>query len=177
MAVAAELGYRFRPPNVVQRGLQAMAATRGGAWTFARVLPPMDRAVDRLSKGRTSVPRLLAGLPVVMITTTGRRSGKARTTPLLAIPFEADLAVIGTRFGEPDTPAWVHNLEADPAAVLEHAGRRCEVVARPATPAEADRIWATAAGIYPGYPKYRSRIKGREVRVFVLQSASPERSH
>lgn len=173
MAVATELGYRFQSPNVVQRGLQAMAATRAGAWTFARVLPPVDRTVDRLTRGRTSVPRLLAGLPVVMMTTTGRRSGQPRTTPLIAIPFGADLAVIGTRFGEPNTPAWVHNLEADPAAVLEHAGRRCEVVARAATQEESDEIWATAAGIYPGYPKYRNRISGRTIRVFVLRGGRP----
>lgn len=170
MSVAAQLGYRFARPNLVQRGLQSLAATRAGAWTFARVLPPVDKAVDRVSKGRTSVPRLLAGLPVVMLTTTGRKSGQARTTPLIAIPFGADLAVIGTRFGEPATPGWVHNLEADPSAVLEYGGRRAEVVARPATTAQEEQIWATAAGIYPGYPKYRERISGRTVRVFVLQS-------
>ncbi|MEO6821297.1 MAG: nitroreductase family deazaflavin-dependent oxidoreductase, partial [Candidatus Nanopelagicales bacterium] len=161
MGVAEELDYRLRAPNIVQRWLQAMASTRGGAWTFARVLPPVDRAVDQFSKGRTSVPRLLAGLPIVMITTTGRKSGQARTTPLIAVPAGPDLAVIGTRFGQAATPAWVLNLEADARAVLEHAGHRCEVVARPATPEEADSVWARAAQIYPGYPKYRQRITGR----------------
>ena len=173
MGVAAELDYRHRSANTAQRWLQAVASTRAGAWTFARVLPPVDRAVDRVSKGRTSVPRLLAGLPVVMMTTTGRKSGQARTTPLIALPLGADLAIIGTRFGEPATPGWVHNLEADPRATLEHAGHRCEVVARPATPAEADTAWAVATEVYPGYRKYRTRITGRTVRVFVLETSVP----
>lgn len=170
MGLAADLGYRHQPANPVQRALQALAATRPGAWTFARVLPPLDRAVDRVSNGRTSVPRLLAGLPVVMLTTTGRRSGQARTTPLIAVPSGDDLAVIGTHFGEPTTPAWVLNLEADPSGVLEYAGRRRQVLARPASAQEADAAWRVAGAIYPGYSRYRERITGRTVRVFVLEA-------
>lgn len=57
----------------MQRALQALAATRGGARVFARVLPPLDTWVERLTHGRHTVPGLLVGLPVVDLTTTGRR--------------------------------------------------------------------------------------------------------
>jgi deazaflavin-dependent oxidoreductase (nitroreductase family) len=171
MGSATEIGYGHRRANPVQRGVQAVGSTRPGAWAFARVLPPLDRLTHRVSKGRTSLPEVLAGLPVVMVTTTGRRSGQPRTTPLIAVPVGDDLALLGTNFGGPSTPAWVHNLEADPRASVEYRGRRAEVVARPATDEERARVWAASSGVYGGYTKYRSRVTDREIRIFVLEPA------
>ena len=60
MGVAADLDYRFKPANGAQRALQALAASRGGAWVFARILPPLDTWVERVTHGRHTVPGLLA---------------------------------------------------------------------------------------------------------------------
>jgi deazaflavin-dependent oxidoreductase (nitroreductase family) len=171
MGLAADLGYSYKPPNVVQRGMQAFGATRPGAWMFSRILPPMDRALHKVTKGRTSFPMVLAGLPVLMVTTTGRRSGAPRTTPLIAPPVGDSVALVGTNFGQEHTPAWVYNLEADPNAVIEYRSRRLAVRARPADDGERAEIWKTAEGVYGGYAKYQDRITGRDIRLFVLEPA------
>ena len=152
--------------------MQALGSSRPGAWTFARLLPPIDRLLERTTGGRRSAPGLLAGLPVVMVTTTGRRSGQRRTTPLISVPVGDDLALLGTNFGGPSTPAWVFNLEADPRATVAYEGRAIEAVARPATEEERAVVWAGSEGVYGGYAKYRTRVQDREIRIFVLETAS-----
>ncbi|MGI9624154.1 MAG: nitroreductase family deazaflavin-dependent oxidoreductase, partial [Acidimicrobiales bacterium] len=62
-----------------------------------------------MTGGKTTVPGLLAGLRVVMLTTTGAKSGEPRTMPLVGIPSDGDLAVIGSNFGQGPTPGWVYN--------------------------------------------------------------------
>jgi deazaflavin-dependent oxidoreductase (nitroreductase family) len=171
MGLAADLGYRHRPANAAQRGVQALGSSRAGAWFFSRTLRHLDDAVARVSRGRRSAPQLLAGLPVLDLTTTGRRSGRPRTSHLISIPVGEDLAVLGTNFGQPATPAWVLNLEADPRATVTHRGRTLPVTARPATDAERAAVMERSRGIYGGYEKYQQRISGRRVRVFVLEVA------
>lgn len=169
MGVAADLDYRFKSANGAQRVLQALAASRGGAWVFARILPPLDTWVERVTHGRHTVPGLLVGLPVVDLTTLGRRSGLPRTTHLIAIPYEDTLALLGTNFGQPSTPAWVLNLEAEPRARLSYRGTTVDVVARPADDAEQAEVLAISERFYIGYRKYQTRITGRRLRVFVLE--------
>lgn len=176
MGLADDLDYRFRPAGRVRRGMQSVVATRAGARVFARVLPPLDTWVQRATGQRHSAPGLLAGLPVVDLTTTGRRSGQARTTHLIAVPHEDTLALLGTNFGQPGTPAWALNLEAEPAATLSYRGRSVPVVARVVTGAEEAAVLAHAERLYVGYRRYQDRISGRRLRVFVLERA-PDRQH
>src|SRR4051794_20420278 len=114
MGVAADVGYAYQPPRAFRRVMQAIAGTRAGAWFFSKTIESMDRVCGKLTKGRTTVTQLLAGLPVVYVTTTGRTSGDVRTHPLVAVPFGNTLAIIGSNFGGERTPGWVFNLEADP---------------------------------------------------------------
>lgn len=172
MGLAADLGYAHRAPNALQRGVQLCASTRLGAWTFSKTLPRLDDVVGRLSRGRHSAPGVLAGLPVVDLTTTGRRSGVRRTTHLIAIPVDDTLALLGTNFGQRSTPAWVLNLEQEPRATVRFRGAVRDVVARPADERERSTVMANAAGIYGGYLRYQSRISGRTVRVLVLEPAA-----
>jgi deazaflavin-dependent oxidoreductase (nitroreductase family) len=169
MGLSSDLSYRFTPANPFQRMMQALVSSRPGAWLFSRLLPTLDTVVGKLSGGRTSVPALLAGLPVLDVTTTGRKSGLRRTTHLLSVPVGEDLALLGTNFGQPATPGWVFNLEADPQAEVTFKNRTLPVVARPASEAERDEVMRLAAGIYGGYAKYQTRISGRTVRIFVLE--------
>ncbi len=172
MSVAADLDYRFKPANAAQRALQALVATRGGAWVFARVLPTLDTWIQRVTHHRHTAPSLLAGLPVVDLTTTGRKSGLRRTTHLIAVPYGDTLALLGTNFGQPSTPAWVLNLEAEPAATLSYRGATLEVVARLASDVEQAEVLARSEKLYIGYRKYQTRITGRRLRVFVLERAA-----
>jgi deazaflavin-dependent oxidoreductase (nitroreductase family) len=171
VGLAADLDYVYPRPNVFHRGMQAFAATRGGAWLFAKTLAPTDRLLSKTSKGRITVPELVARLPVLVLTSTGRKSGQARQTHLIAVPFGDTLAVLGTNFGQADTPAWVFNLEAEPRAQVSYQGKTRNVIARAATETERVDILAKAGSVYVGYPKYRERISGRELRIFVLDPA------
>lgn len=171
MSLAEALDYRFRPATRIQRALHALVATRGGAWVFARMLPTLDSLVQRVTRHRHTVASLLAGLPVVDLTTTGRRSGLPRTTHLIAIPYDGTLALLGTNFGQPSTPAWALNLEAQPAATLTYRGTTLGVHARLATEAEKDGVLARSEELYIGYRRYQTRITGRRLRVFLLDPA------
>jgi deazaflavin-dependent oxidoreductase (nitroreductase family) len=171
MGLADDLGYRHVRANRFQRAAQAFASTRPGAWTFSKLLRHLDDLVVRASRGRTSAPEVLAGLPVLDLTTTGRKSGLRRTSHLIAVPYDDTLALIGTNFGQPSTPAWVLNLEADPRASVTHDGTSMEVVTRPANEDEQLAILARSAAVYPGYLKYQDRITGRHVRIFLLEHA------
>jgi deazaflavin-dependent oxidoreductase (nitroreductase family) len=172
VGIAADLSYVVPRPTLVQRWVRRLASTRSGSWGLARTLPAMDRAVARLSHRRTTAAELLAGLPVVVLTTTGRRTGRPRATQLVALPVGDTVAFLGTNFGQAGTPAWALNLEADPTATVAHRDTTVDVVARPATAAERAEVLARAAEVYLGYPKYLERITGRHVRVFVADRPS-----
>jgi deazaflavin-dependent oxidoreductase (nitroreductase family) len=169
MGLADDLGYRLRRPSTFQRLVQSFASTRPGAWLFSKVLRHLDDVVGRLSKGRTSAPEVLAGLPVLDVTTTGRKSGLRRRSHLIAVPVDDTLALLGTNFGQPSTPAWVLNLEADPRATVSYRQRTLEATARPANEDEQARVLAGSAQVYGGYLKYQQRITGRRLRIFVLE--------
>ena len=168
--LAADLGYTHHSANPLHRMIRWGAGTRVGGWVFAHSLRHLDDVVGRLTRGRHSAPSLLAGLAVLDVTTTGRKSGLRRTSHLIATPYDGTLALLGTNFGQSSTPAWVLNLEADPRATITFRNVSREVTARPATPAEADEIFALAGRFYPGYLSYRQRIgENRRVRAFVLE--------
>src|SRR3954447_6006777 len=168
MGLCDEVGYEIRPANSAQRVFQRGASTRAGAWLFSKTAHRLDRFLLARTHGRTALATLVAGLPGVTLATPGAKSGRPRALPLLGIPIDGDLALIGTNFGQTNTPGWVHNLEADPSARVAYRERSVDVTARRANPDETDAALHAAARVYPGYDKYRERITGREVKVFVL---------
>ena len=173
MGSAEAIGYEIKPCNMAQRGIRRVASSKPGAWAFSKVLHHADRRLFAWSEGRITMPSILAGLPVLMVTTTGAKTGQARTMPLLGVPVGPDLAIIGTNFGQADTPGWVYNLEADPHATIGYCDREVAVVARLADEEQFDAAVTAAAQVYPGYDKYRRRIAARPIRVFVLQPDAP----
>ncbi len=172
MGLASDLDYHHSAGNPVHRAGRWVAGTRAGGWVFSHTLRHLDNVIGRLTRGRHSAPGVLTGLAVLDVTTTGRKSGQRRTSHLIATPFEETLALLGTNFGQESTPAWALNLEAEPRATVSYRGTSREVMARPATAAEADEIFTRAATFYPGYGNYRERIgERRRIRVFVLEQA------
>lgn len=169
MGLQAELGYRLRPANPLQRVTQRLASTRSGAWMFAKTAHHLDGWVLRASRGRWTLAGVVAGIPVITVTCTGRRSGLPRTRPLLGVPFDGDLALVGTSFGQPSLPAWYLNLTSDPRGRVSYRDRAVDVVAREAVGEEWDAVLRTAASIYPGYDAYRARIRDRAIPVLVLE--------
>ena len=171
MGVLQELEYEITPANAVQRGMQRVAQVGPVSKLFQKTLYAIDRPLYRWTKGRVTVPGLVAGLPVVLVTTTGTKSGEPRSMPLLGIPVGDDLAIIGSNYGTERTPGWVHNLEADPHATVTWRDRTVDVVARRAGTDETERAFEAGASWYSGFPAYRERAAHREIRVFVLEPA------
>ena len=171
VGLVSELAYSPRKPRAVQRGIIGLASTRAMSAFNRKMLPRADRLVLRLTRGKATATSLISGLPTLWLTTTGARSGRERTVPLLGFPSGDDLAVIGTGFGQRATPGWVHNLEARGEAVVSHHGVEIEVRARLALPGEAELIWDQARRLYPGYANYVAWAQHRNVRVFMLEKA------
>jgi deazaflavin-dependent oxidoreductase (nitroreductase family) len=111
-----------------------------------------------------------AGIPVIMLTTTGAKSGLPRTMPVMGVPIAGDIALLGTNYAQPNAPAWSFNLVAHPEAHVSFQDRAVDVVARPATDDEREQVWAKATQFYSGFAKYRQRITDRPVRIFILEA-------
>lgn len=171
MGLLEELNYNVAPPNRVQRTVQRAAAGERLGKALQRSLYSLDKAVSGVTGERHTATSLLAGLPIIMLTTTGARTGNDRTMPLVGIPASDDLFVIGSNFGTPSTPGWVHNLEANPAAFVSFRDRRVPVVARHADQTETDRVFEAASTVFAGFPEYRRRAVNRQIRVFALETA------
>ncbi|TQL39756.1 nitroreductase family deazaflavin-dependent oxidoreductase [Salinispora arenicola] len=135
----------------------------------ARLLVPADRAVGRLTRGRVVA---LGLLPSLVITTTGRRSGKPRSNPLLYVPDGDAYVVIGSNWGQAHQPSWALNLLATPSAEVDIKGRRIPVRADPADGAERDRLWQLLVTEWPAYQTYVQRSGGRDIRIFRLVPAA-----
>jgi deazaflavin-dependent oxidoreductase (nitroreductase family) len=136
--------------------------------SVTRYLGALHRVLYRVSGGR--IGGRLWDLPVVLLTTTGRTSGKQRTVPLCSLRDGDDVVVIASYGGLDRPPAWWLNLEANPRAELATGRTRRSVTARNAAPDERARLWAEVTARAPGYLEYERRTT-REIPVVILQPA------
>jgi len=173
VAMTEAFGYEVRKPSAVQVAMQHIAATRGGAWFFARTVHHIDRVLLRLSKGRVTLPGVVAGLPILTVATTGARTGQRRSVPLLGVPAGEGIAVLGSSFGQPRTPGWYYNMRADPAVEVTYRDKTVKAIAREADDDEAQVIWDRARTIYAGYEAYASRLKNRRIHIMILSAREP----
>ena len=171
MGLQQQLGFTAKPGNAAQRGVQRVAQTKQGSWLLQRTLYRLDRPVYGWTGGRIIFSEVVAGIPVIMLTATGAKTGLPRTMPVLGIPLNGDLVLMGTNFAQPGSPAWALNLEANPRAHVDWHGHQVDVVARAATPEEREAAWTAAIRFYSGFAKYRERITERPVRIFILEPA------
>jgi deazaflavin-dependent oxidoreductase (nitroreductase family) len=122
-------------------------------------------AAYRASDGE--VGYLWNGVPTLLLTTTGRRSGQPRTTPLIFARDGDDLLVVASLGGAPQHPKWYLNLEANADAQIQVKGEHLPVTARTATLDEKPRLWDIVRSQWPNYDVYQSRTD-REIPVVVL---------
>jgi deazaflavin-dependent oxidoreductase (nitroreductase family) len=123
-------------------------------------------AVYRASGGR--IGSRLKGMPVLLLTTTGRRSGRLRTTPLLHLRDGEAFVVVASNGGSDSFPAWWLNLRTNPQAEVEIGREHTLVTARKASPAERGRLWPAFTSAYEGYGRYAARTT-REIPVVMLE--------
>ena len=134
---------------------------------FFRVGTGLHRALFRISKGRF-LGRAL-GMPVLELTTTGRRSGKERSTMLTAPIVEGGRLVLVASFGGDDRdPAWYRNLRANPNVRVTTLGATRDMIARVAIDEEKAGLWPAIVAKYPGYASYQRRTT-RPIPVVILE--------
>jgi deazaflavin-dependent oxidoreductase (nitroreductase family) len=109
---------------------------------------------------------------MLLLDHVGARSGARRTCPLLYIPDGHNVAVIASKGGYPQNPAWFHNLMANPDTEVQIGSERRPVHARLATPEERGRIWPEAVKVWSAYADYQARSRGREIPLVVLEPRS-----
>lgn len=109
----------------------------------------------------------MRGLPVVVLTTKGAKSGKIRKTPLMRVADGNEYAVVASLGGAPKHPVWYYNVKSHPEVELQDGPVKQDMVAREVTGEEKARWWETAVTAFPPYADYQ-RKTDREIPVFVL---------
>lgn len=105
--------------------------------------------------------------PILLLTTKGRKSGEMRTTPLIFVANGANPAIIASKGGAPEHPAWYQNLAADPHVRVQVKADVFDAVARTAVGEERTRLWDEAVKVWPQYADYQ-RATDRQIPVVVL---------
>lgn len=145
---------------------QHVGGTRVGVLAIARVVSPLQRGLYRFTGGRFS---LTGSAPVLLLTVTGRRTGRARTVPLFYVRDEAHFVVCNVNPGFERPNPWVVNLRAEPRARVLVRRSVFPVIARQASETELERLWPRFTRVWPAYQSFYSRGGARTV--FILEPA------
>jgi F420H(2)-dependent quinone reductase len=123
------------------------------------------------SGGTKGTTFLDTGLPVVIITNRGAKTGAIRKTPLMRVEHEGSYAAVASRGGAPEHPLWYNNLRKNPQVELQDGANRWEMTAREITGQERAIWWERAVAAYPPYAEYQQKTS-RLIPVFVLEKTS-----
>jgi F420H(2)-dependent quinone reductase len=135
------------------------------AWAL-RALGKLNVPVYRATRGK--LMNTVGTAPVMLLTTTGRKSGQERTAPVLYMRDADRLVAIGSNAGNVKAPAWALNLRANPEARVQVGAQRWPVRARVAEGPERADLWQRANDLYEGFDDYAERTS-RDIAVFVLE--------
>lgn len=134
-----------------------------------KLITQIHRFVYTKSGGRIGAN--LGGIPMILLTTTGRKSGELRTTPLLSMRDGRNFVVVGSNGGSDKPPAWWLNLQAKPDAEVRFGRQSFRMRGAKASPDEAAQLWPKLEAMYPGYADYKVRTD-REIPIVVLRPVS-----
>ncbi len=123
----------------------------------------------RANHGRVGGP--FAGAPLLLLTTTGAKSGQSRTAPVMYLPDGETMYVFASKGGAPTNPDWYHNLVATPTASVEVGDERFEVATRVLSGSERDEVFARQVDQYPQFAQYQAGTS-RVIPVVALRRAS-----
>ncbi|MEE6282478.1 nitroreductase family deazaflavin-dependent oxidoreductase [Georgenia sunbinii] len=110
----------------------------------------------------------LGGLPVVIVTSRGAKTGKLRKTPLMRVEHEGSYLAVASMGGAPTHPVWYHNVRAEPHVELQDGAHKWDMQARELSGAEREEWWARAVEAFPPYAEYLERTE-RQIPVFLLE--------
>lgn len=131
----------------------------------------VNRGIIDEFRANHGVVASFGGVPLLLLTTTGARSGEPRTSPMMCVRDGDDLVVFGTNGGRDVDPSWVHNLRADPHGTAEVGDQRFAVVASFAVGEERDRLWRAGIDQNPMFADFATRTE-RAIPIVVLRRAS-----
>ncbi len=154
--------------NLFRRAMRRVPGFGVAIWVFTRGLHVLDRLVFRATRGRHTFASVMTGLPIVMLTTTGAKTGARRTVPVIGLPDGNTVVVIASNWGKATHPAWYHNVRASPVAEVAWRGRVWPVSARDADAEERERLWNVALRMYPTWTTYARRAGARSIPIVVL---------
>lgn len=124
------------------------------------------------SGGREGGTLLDTGMPVIIVTHRGRRSGRVRKTPLMRVEHGGEYALVASQGGAPTHPVWYHNLTADPtAAMIQDGPERWDAEVREVDGTEREAWWERAVAAYPPYAEYQQKTD-RRIPVLVARRRS-----
>jgi len=146
---------------------ERLGATRPGTWAIKHVVSPMQQRLLLATGGRVS---LTGNLPVLLLTSTGRRSGRPRTVPLIFLHDGDDLVVCNVRPPSERPNPWPLNVRANPNVSVEIRGVTGQRVAREASEKEVDEYWPRLVETWPAYESFFAET--RERAIFVLQEVA-----
>ena len=130
------------------------------------VMSRLNTWIYRVSGGRL-LSRFPGGAPVLLLTTTGRKSGKPKTAPLLYLQEGDSYVVVASKGGMAENPLWFKNLEANPRVEIEVGNRKLAATARRATDAEKATLWPRLVAMYSSYADYQARTT-RSIPVVIV---------
>ena len=123
----------------------------------------------RANGGKVGAP--FEGASLLLLHSTGAKTGQERVSPLTYQPVDGGYAVFASKAGAPENPAWYHNLLAHPRTTVEIGTGTVEVTARVADPAERERIWNRQKETSPQFADYERTTQGRQIPVVILKPA------
>lgn len=154
--------------NALRRALHRLLMKSSLSPLFARILHRADGFVLRLNGGRFTITSLFAGLPTIILTTIGAKSGLPRILPIACVPDGEKYALVASNFGQPHFPSWYHNLKANAECMVRVGNRIRTFVAREIHGVEYDHYWKMAVDIYAGYTAYKE-MAGRRIPIMLLE--------
>jgi len=149
--------------------LTPVAISIGSIPWMPKLLPQIvfvDKLIQGGTRGRLTILDV-AGLPNLMLTVTGRKSGIPRSTPLLCVPYGEAILIAGSYFGGPKEPMWVKNIEANPDVTVRFNGETSAMRARLIEGDERAKAWEAMLRTWPNFAKYEQRTD-RRIKVFEL---------
>src|SRR5690242_6915967 len=157
-------------------GLLTPLAIKVGSLTWMPKLLPqitwLDKLVQRITRGHWSLLRI-AGLPNLMLTVAGRKSGVPRTTPLLCVPYRNGNLIAGSNFGGAKAPVWVMNVRAADRVSVAVGAAQHEATVREITGEEREVVWAHMIETWPNFARYAARTD-RTIPVFFLEPTTSD---
>ena len=153
------MGYK----NMVNR----FSMTRAGNWFARTLIAPIDPLIYKLTGGRLTAagPQVI---PQIVLTCTGRKSGKRRTVQVAYVKDGDDFIVVASNFGRGNHPGWAYNLQANPEATVQHGSETYAVRATRVSDDEKEALWPKLDADVPQFKAYRAQTD-RNIRIFRLR--------